>query len=72
MTPDQARSYLVMLINKYVEDLEERGALLTIIQDRSLPRVPVKGVLAKFDQLGIRCIDIKDQELIAELVYYYV
>jgi len=72
MNSEQARTHLVMLIDKYVEDKGERKALMAIAMDQSLPRVPVKGVLARLDQLGVQFRSAEDQKVISDLVYFYI
>lgn len=72
MTPDDARRALRALVEEFVELEEERAELLAIIDDERLPRVPVKGVLARIDQVQNRAFSREAYEVIEKLSHFYI
>lgn len=72
MNPEQARQTLASLIERYVSSEVERQKLLSLVHDETLPRVPVKGVLSRIDQLQARTFTSEDERLVAELVFFYL
>lgn len=71
MTEDQARFALKALVQKYLESTSEREELIRIIEDRSRPGLPVRGVLERLKVKKSSVFSDADKDQIDELIYLY-
>jgi len=71
ISEEQARNILVDLVNRYLSCDPELKSLLKIIEDKSRPGLPVRGVLESMKKY--RTIDYleQDKKVIEELWYLY-
>ena len=71
MSEDQARCALVDLVNKYLSSDPEINRLLKVINDKSRPGLPVRGVLESMREYRTIEYSELDKEAIEELLYLY-
>ncbi|MDE9545424.1 hypothetical protein KKJ06_22265 [Xenorhabdus bovienii] len=68
MTVKELRKNLTYLVDKYIPDNEKKEELYTYIQRED---VPVKGILADFNEYKTRTVEQVDGNLIREIYFYY-
>jgi hypothetical protein len=71
MDQGEARSVLNDLISIYVSDHSISERLRNIVQDRNLPRVPVRGVIDDIIKSKSDDFSKEDKEKIDDLMYYF-
>jgi len=71
MNEEEARNILIDLANRYLSCDPELNSLLKVIQDKSRPGLPVRGVLESMKKhQTIEYLD-QDKKIIEELLYLY-
>ena len=68
---NEAREALIDLAKKYLADDPDLSNLIDIINDRSRPGLPVRGVLESMRSFRKIEYSDADKELIEELIYLY-
>jgi len=71
MNENQARRELVELAKKYLQADPELPSLIKIINDKTRPGLPVRGILESIREHRTIDISDKDKEIIEELIYLY-
>ncbi|MEJ2755382.1 MAG: hypothetical protein P8104_05995 [Gammaproteobacteria bacterium] len=71
MTADQARAELEKLALKYLKSNSELPGLVKIINDKTRPGLPVRGVLESIRTQNVVDYDDTEKEIIEELIYLY-
>lgn len=71
MNENQARLELIALAKKYLQADPELPKLINIINDRTRPGLPVRGILESIREHRTIDISDEDKEIIEELIYLY-
>lgn len=67
MTNIELKENLIYLINKYIPEKKRESFYADISRDN----IPVKGILADFNKMKIRTVDVADGDLIKDIYFYY-
>ncbi len=67
----EARLELGKLVKKYVSDLSEQDRLISVIEDKNRPGLPVRGVLESIRKFKIQEYSDQEKELIDDLIYMF-
>ncbi|BFM48203.1 hypothetical protein [Marinomonas sp. THO17] len=71
MNEEQAQYALIGLVNKYLTSDPEIDNILKIINDKSRPGLPIRGVLEKIKKYRTIEYSELDKDIIEELLYLY-
>lgn len=71
MDQENARRMLEYLVRKYINDNRKIDELANIIWDKSLPAVPVRGIINDINECAYKEIDIKDANIVKDLIFYF-
>lgn len=67
MTEKELRENLIYLVKKYVQESQQEA----FYEDISMPEVPVKGILAEFNEVKTKPVDEADGDLIRDIYFNF-
>ncbi|MEZ5504925.1 MAG: hypothetical protein R3F47_08320 [Gammaproteobacteria bacterium] len=71
MNENKARLELIALAKKYLQADPELPKLINVINDKTRPGLPVRGILESMREHRTIDISDKDKDIIDELLYLY-
>jgi hypothetical protein len=71
MTEDQARQAMLNLVDTYLASDPDKNNLIDVINNRSRPGLPIRGVLESMRKYRAIEYSESDKELIEDLLYMY-
>ena len=68
MTPDEARKYLKILIEKKVKKVEKKNELIRLVNNNDIP--PVRGILHEIHEINSSFTE-SEEKIAKELIFYF-